>query len=241
MIRLENIGKCYSLRTDKAFLLRDCLLGLVGKRPRMHEFWALRGVSLHVRKGDALAVIGRNGAGKSTLLGVIAKTIYPTEGRVTTEGRVCALLELGAGFHPDLTGRENIHLNASLLGLGEDEVEAKFKDIVDFAELWQFIDLPIGKYSSGMSMRLGFSVAVHIEPEILIIDEVLAVGDQRFQHKCLERLQLLKARGTTFLLVSHSPDSIRFLCQRAVWIDHGTVQAEGAVEDVLARYAAAPA
>jgi lipopolysaccharide transport system ATP-binding protein len=174
VINLTNIGKCYSLRTDKAFLLRDFLLGLVGRSPKKYDFWALRGVSLSVGKGEALAVIGRNGAGKSTLLGLIAGTIYPTEGTVKTSGRICALLELGAGFHPDLTGRENIYLNAALLGLTEDQVKDKFDRIVEFAELWQFIDQPISKYSSGMSMRLGFSVAIHIEPEILIIDEAIS-------------------------------------------------------------------
>lgn len=236
MIRLEKVSKLYSLRVHKPFLLRDLAGRMVGRRPSTTDFWALRDVSLDVPRGEALGVIGRNGAGKSTLLGIIAGTIYPTEGLVTTEGRVCALLELGVGFHPDLTGRENIFLNAALLGLTEAEVNARLDTIIEFSEIGQFIDMPVGKYSSGMVMRLGFSVAIHIDPEVLIIDEMLTVGDASFRKKCLERISALKARGCTFLLVSHNIEDIRFLCQRAVWIEQGQVRAAGLVDDVVAQY-----
>lgn len=236
MIRLDNVSKLYSLRVNKPFLLRDLAGRLVGRKPSTTDFWALRNVSLEVPRGDAVGVIGRNGAGKSTLLSIIAGTVYPTEGAVVTEGRVCALLELGVGFHPDLTGRENIFLNATLLGLTEAEVRDRFDAIVAFSEIEQFIDMPVGKYSSGMVMRLGFSVAIHIDPEVLIIDELLSVGDANFRKKCLERISALKARGCTFLLVSHSVDDIRFLCQRAVWIHQGEVRAAGLVDDVVAEY-----
>ncbi len=236
MIRLKNVSKRYNLRANKAFLLRDVFLHAAGRKPTTTEFWALRNIDLEVQRGEALAVMGRNGAGKSTLLGLIAGTIFPTDGTVETEGRICALLELGVGFSPDLTGRENIFLNAALLGLTEREVRARFDEIVAFSEIEKFIDTPVGKYSSGMVMRLGFSVAIHIDPEVLIIDEMLTVGDQSFRKKCRERIGALKARGCTFLLVSHSPDDIKFLCQRAVWIHQGEVKLAGDVDTVLAEY-----
>lgn len=236
MIELEAASKQYSLRRDKAFLLRDLMMRAVGRRPGTNEFWALRNVSLKVNRGDSMAIIGRNGAGKSTLLGMVAGTIYPTEGRVRTSGRISALLELGVGFHPDLTGRENVFLNAALLGMSEAEIHKRFDAIVDFSEIEAFIDTPIGKYSSGMLMRLGFSVAVHVDPEVMIIDEIFAVGDQSFQTKCRQRMEELRAGGTTFLVVSHSLDSVKWFCNRAIWLDRGLLMAEGSVADVAGAY-----
>jgi len=238
IININNVSKQYRLRTNKAFILKDLMLGMIGRRPPVREFRALRGVSFTVERGESVAVIGANGAGKSTLLGIIAGTIYPTTGEVRTCGRICALLELGIGFHHDLTGRENVYLNASLLGLTREEVDGRMEDIVAFAEMGQFMDAPIFTYSSGMVMRLGFSVAVHIEPDLLIIDEILGVGDQGFQKKCVTRIMELKEKGATFLFVSHNMANVRSLCRRALWLDHGECRAIGTVEDVLPAYAA---
>ena len=238
MIALRGVSKLYSLRADKQFLLRDIAMRLAGRKPRTMTFWALRDVTLDIRRGESVAVVGRNGAGKSTLLSVIAGTVYPTSGDVITHGRVSALLELGVGFNPDLTGRENVFLNAALLGMEEDDIRARFPDILAFSELEQFIDTPISKYSSGMIMRLGFSVAIHIEPEIMIIDEILSVGDAAFQTKCMTRMQALKERGTTFLVVSHAIGEIQRFCNRGILLDHGSVAADGPVADVIARYRA---
>jgi ABC-type polysaccharide/polyol phosphate transport system ATPase subunit len=236
-ISIAEVGKRYKRRSNRPFFLRELVWRMIGKTTPDQEFWACRNVSFNVRKGEAVAIIGHNGAGKSTLLGMVAGTIHPTSGSVRTRGRVCALLELGAGFHPDLTGKENVFLNASLLGLSEAEAEERFEWIVDFAELRDFIDQPIRTYSSGMWVRLGFAVAVLADPEILIVDEVLAVGDADFQRKCMNRIMEMKQKGTTFLLVSHSADIIRFLCERAVWIEHGVVKQDGPAGYVLDCYA----
>ncbi len=236
VIQLENVSKRYQLRTGKAFLLRDTVGRLLGRPPAQQPFWALRDVTMDVQRGDSVAIIGRNGAGKSTLLGMVAGTVYPTTGRVRTNGRISALLELGVGFHPDLTGRENVFLNAALLGMPEREIRARFDAIVAFSEIEQFIDTPISKYSSGMILRLGFAVAVHIDPQIMILDEIFAVGDQSFQQKCNKRMEELKAQGTTFLVVSHSLSNVQWFCNRAVWIDHGRVAASGSMEAVVAAY-----
>ena len=236
IIKLENVGKHYNIRKDKSFLLRDLIRTVVGLKPTTLSFWALRNVDLEVNEGESVGIIGRNGAGKSTLLSIMTGTVYPTEGTVSTEGRISALLELGVGFNPDLTGRENVFLNAALLGMSEDQIAERFDSILDFSELEKFIDTPISKYSSGMVVRLGFSAAIHIEPEILIIDEVLAVGDQNFQEKCLKRIGELKARGTTFLMVSHSMESLQLLCDRAIWLDDGQVKANGDINGVIESY-----
>lgn len=236
IVDVKGVSKRYSLRADKSFLLRDIGMHLLGRKPATHTFWALRDVSLCVPPGDSVAIVGRNGAGKSTLLGMIAGTIFPTEGSVRTRGRVSALLELGVGFNPDLTGHENVFLNAALLGMSERDIEARYDSIVDFSELHQFIDSPISKYSSGMIMRLGFAVAIHIEPEIMIIDEILAVGDQAFQQKCLARMDALKASGTSFMVVTHSLEHVRRICNRGVWLDHGVVAADGPLDEVLEKY-----
>ena len=238
VIELEDVGKRYILRKQKTFLVHEALKKLVGKRRSGDEFWALRDASTRIYRGDTLGVIGSNGAGKSTLLGLIAGTVFPTLGSVRIHGRVGALLELGAGFHADLTGRENVYLNASLLGLQRDEVEATFDHIVEFSELREFIDFPLRTYSSGMQVRLGFSVAVHIDPEILIMDEVLAVGDTSFQHKCIAKINQFREEKKTMILVSHSPEAVRSLCSRVIWLDQGKIRMDGPSGDVVAAYLA---
>ncbi len=239
-IALEQVGKVYPLRKQKPFLVKEVLDRLIGRgRPRWETFAALKDVSFTIKRGETLAIVGRNGAGKSTLLGIIAGTVYPTRGRVDVQGRIGALLELGAGFHPDLTGRENIFLNASLLGLQKFEVEAKLDQIIEFSELGEFIDVPLWNYSSGMQVRLGFSVAAHIDPEIVLLDEVFTVGDAEFERKCLKRVMEFKAQSKTLLFVTHGPEALRGICERAIWLDHGQVQADGPFDDVLRKYAIA--
>jgi lipopolysaccharide transport system ATP-binding protein len=237
-ITLEQVGKVYLLRKQKPFLAKEVFDRLFRRgKPRWEHFWALTDVSFSIKKGEALAIVGRNGAGKSTMLGLIAGTIYPTQGRVDVQGRIGALLELGAGFHPDLTGRENIVLNASLLGLQKDEVEAKLDQIIEFSGLTDFIDAPLRNYSSGMQVRLGFSVAAHIDPDIVLMDEVFAVGDAEFTHKCLKRVMEFKSQSKTLLFVTHGPGSLEGICDRAIWLDHGHVQADGPFREVLQEYA----
>jgi lipopolysaccharide transport system ATP-binding protein len=203
---------------------------------RREAFWAVRDVSFSIEHGEAVGIIGQNGAGKSTVLKLISRIIEPTSGHIEVNGRIGALLELGAGFHPDLSGRENIYLNGSILGLRRAAIDRKLDQIIAFTELERFIDMPVRHYSSGMRMRLGFSVAAHIDPDILLIDEVLAVGDENFQHKCLDRILELRRRGVTICFVSHGLGSVRRLCSRAIWLDEGFVQARGAVDDVVSAY-----
>ena len=201
-----------------------------------HDFYALKDVSFEINHGESVAVIGGNGAGKSTLLSVIAGLAPPSSGGVTVNGRIAALLELGAGFHPDLTGAENLMLNASLLGLTRKETASLFDSIVDFAGLAEFIEEPVRTYSSGMVVRLAFSVAINLNPDLLIVDEVLAVGDQNFQAKCFERIRDLRRAGKTLLFVSHSPNLVLEFCDRALWLDHGELVMQGEAERVLSAY-----
>jgi ABC-2 type transport system ATP-binding protein len=236
-IVLSQVGKCYYLHKHKVFLVKEILNRLLGKRTAREEFWALKDVTLSIGAGESVAIVGRNGAGKSTLLGLLAGTVYPTLGSVSVTGRIGALLELGAGFHPDLTGRENIYLNASLLGLQKLEVEARFNQIVAFSGLEEFIDIPLRTYSSGMQVRLGFSVAAHTDPKILLMDEVFAVGDREFQLKCRGRIEEFKAQRKTMLFVGHGLDTLRGICERAVWLEHGRVLADGPFEEVQSKYA----
>ena len=235
-IELAGVGKCYFLRRHKVFLAKELLDRLLRRQAEREEFWALREVDIAIGAGESVAVVGSNGAGKSTLLGLVAGAIHPTVGTVSVSGRVGALLELGAGFHPDLTGRENIYLNASLLGLQEQEVDDRFDQIVAFSGLAEFIDVPLRNYSSGMQVRLGFAVASHTDPEILLMDEVFAVGDQEFQRKCVERIHEFKARGRTMLFVGHGLDVLRGICERAIWLEHGRVRADGPLAEVLRGY-----
>ena len=238
VIALEGVSKRFALHHERPRSFQEVFLAVLrGEIRRRHEeFWVLRNVDLRVERGESIALIGPNGAGKSTVLKLVSRIIEPTLGQVHVQGRVGALLELGAGFHPDLTGRENIFLHGSILGLSRPEVRRRFDDIVSFAELERFIDVPLRHYSSGMYVRLGFAVAVHTDPEILLVDEVLAVGDQNFQHKCLERIAEMKKTGITICYVSHDLGTVRKLCSQAVWIEDGLVQAAGDVANTISSY-----
>jgi ABC-type polysaccharide/polyol phosphate transport system ATPase subunit len=237
-IRLDKVSKRFTIRREQSRSFRELLFRLPQRKDygRREQFWALRDVSLAVKPGETVGLIGPNGAGKSTALKLISRIIQPTSGRVSVDGRVGALLELGAGFHADLTGRENVYLNGSILGLDRERIRRRLDEIIAFAELERFIDAPVKHYSSGMYVRLGFSVAVHTDPEVLLIDEVLAVGDQNFQHKCIERILEMQRQGITICFVSHSLGAVRQICSRAVWLDNGTVKAAGDVEDAISAY-----
>lgn len=224
VLRVSNLSKCYQIYERPQHRLMQSIFR---RRKYYREFWALRDVSLEVKRGEVLGVIGRNGAGKSTLLQAICGTASPTTGTIDVSGRVAALLELGAGFNPEFTGRENAFLNATILGMTQDEIAARFDDIVAFSELEEFIDEPVKTYSSGMFMRLAFAVAVHVSPDILIVDEALSVGDVAFRNKSLERIQDLVANGLTVLFVTHDISTLQLLCSRVVWLDHGRVKGEG--------------
>ncbi len=222
IIQFENVSKHFVVKRDRRNSFQERLIGLF--KPHVmpnEEFWALRDVSFAITKGETIGLIGHNGSGKSTTLKLITQILEPTHGRVIVDGRISALLELGSGFHPELTGRENIFLNGSLLGIGRTEMGTKIRDIISFSELEEFIDMPVKHYSSGMYMRLGFAVAISVDPDILITDEVLAVGDEAFQRKCMDRIYALKKRGKTILFVSHGLGQVRDLCDRALWFDHG--------------------
>jgi len=235
VISLEGLGKKFRLTHDRNWTLKATVLN--GHRTRYEEFWALRDLTLEVDHGDTFGIIGGNGSGKSTLLKVLAGILRPDEGRASVDGRLSALLELGAGFHPELTGRENVYLNGAILGFTSREIRRRFDDIVSFAELDRFIDEPVRNYSSGMYVRLGFSVAIHAEPEVLLVDEVLAVGDLSFQKRCLERFARLKAEGRTIVVVSHDLDMVDRLCDRVAWIQNGNLRDVGSSADVIDRFA----
>ena len=231
-VSVEDLGKRYWLQQAIPVTLQDTLIATVrgvGSRP----FWALRDVSFDVGPGESIGIIGANGAGKSTLLRLICGLGRPTTGRVQVRGRVAALLELGAGFHPQLTGAENLYVGAIVAGLRRREVRAIYDSIVDFAELRDFIEQPLRTYSSGMQMRLGFSVAIHVDPAVMIIDEGLAVGDAHFQQKCLKRIESFRGAGKTLVMVSHDMTMIRSFCTRAVWLRRGTLVGDGPIEEVV--------
>jgi lipopolysaccharide transport system ATP-binding protein len=242
----ENLGKRYhrGLHAERG-LLRDSLSRLlrsplsVFRRSREESFWALKDVSLEVREGEVLGLIGRNGAGKTTLLKILSRITRPTTGWAEIHGRVGSLLEVGTGFHPELTGRENTFLSGAILGMGKREIERKFDEIVAFAELEKFIDTPVKHYSSGMYVRLAFAVAAHLEPQILLVDEVLAVGDINFQKKCLGKMGDVAHAGRTVVLVSHQLNQIRRLCQRVLWIDSGELRKNGPTHEVVSAYESA--
>ncbi len=237
VIEFDNVSKRFALQRETTSTVLEAVLGRFRRRTQSEgDFWALRDVSFSIQTGETVGIIGANGGGKSTTLKLISRVLEPTSGQVRVQGRVGALLELGAGFHPDLTGRENIYLNGSLLGLSREEIQRNFDAIVAFAELERFIDVPVKHYSSGMYVRLGFAVAVHTRPDILLVDEVLAVGDATFQRKSLERILELKRAGTTIVFVSHSAETVRSLCQRAIWLDDGRVVADDLADVVLTRY-----
>jgi lipopolysaccharide transport system ATP-binding protein len=240
VVELENISKRYRLSHEKARSFQEIWLGLFrGKQAtQVEEFWALRDVSLKVGRGESVALIGPNGAGKSTTLKIISRIIDPSQGMVSVQGRMSALIELGAGFHHDLTGRDNIFLNGSILGFNRQEMQDRFDEIVSFAELEHFIDTELKRWSVGMVMRLGFSIATSVNPDILITDEILAVGDESFQRKCLWRINKFRESGGTILFVSHDMHAVRDLCERSIWLDHGQVQMDGPTDEVITRYLA---
>ena len=235
-IQLAAVGVRYRVARERVASLKEHAIRVMQRRMQTDEFWALRDVTLEIERGTMVGVIGKNGAGKSTLLKVVARVLRPTAGRVRIAGKVAPLLEFGAGFHYELTGRENIFLNGALLGFTRAQMQEKLQRIVDFAELGDFIDAPLRTFSSGMVARLGFAIATDIEPEILLLDEVLSVGDAAFQQKSFERIQTFRAAGATILFVSHNHDAVRAMCDRAVWLDHGCVLADGAAGVVVDQY-----
>lgn len=255
VIRVENLGKKYIIghqKQERYTALRDViangaksvgqkLLKPLGKKvsdPAFDEFWALKDVSFEIKRGDRVGIIGRNGAGKSTLLKILSRITEPTCGRISIKGRVASLLEVGTGFHPELTGRENIYLNGAILGMSKEEIKRKFDEIVAFAEVEKFLDTPVKRYSSGMYVRLAFAVAAHLEPEILVVDEVLAVGDAQFQRKCLGKMKEVGGEGRTVLFVSHNMPAIRTLCSTAIVLNKGQVVCSGDISHCIASYEA---
>ncbi len=233
-IEVKNVTKSFKLYYDKPSTLKERLVFWNKKKADNHI--VLKDISLTINKGETVALIGVNGSGKSTLLKLMTKIIYPTQGKIVTHGKLTSLLELGAGFHPDFTGRENIYFNAAIFGLTKEEIDARLDKIIEFSELGEFIDSPVRTYSSGMYMRLAFSVAINVDAEILLIDEILAVGDQHFQDKCFQKLEELKKDGTTIVIVSHSLDAIKKLCKRAIWLHEGKVKMDGSDEEVINEY-----
>lgn len=236
MIKADNISVKYLMTYDRVKSIKEYLVQLVKGKIHYEEFWALRDISFEVKRGEVLGIIGHNGAGKSTLLKVISGILKPTSGTVQVNGVVVPMLELGSGFDFDLTGRENIFLNGSILGYSEKFLKEKYDEIVEFSELGQFIDVPLRNYSSGMVMRLAFSIATVVQPDILIVDEILAVGDADFQEKSKKRMLELMGGGTTVLFVSHSLDQIREMCDKVIWLDHGQMKMIGDTQEVCDAY-----
>jgi lipopolysaccharide transport system ATP-binding protein len=246
IIEVKNLSKSYQIgkRKESYYSLRDEMVNLAkkpfqwltGQRENKEKFWALKDVSFSIGQGEVVGVIGRNGAGKTTLLKILSRITPPTEGEAIIRGRVNSLLEVGTGFHPELNGRENIYLNGAILGMRKKEIDSKFDEIVKFAEIEKFLDTPVKRYSSGMYVRLAFAIAAHLEPEILLVDEVLAVGDYKFQKKCLKKMSKVSSQGRTVLFVSHNMASVAQLCSRAILLDAGKIVAEGTTPDVIERY-----
>lgn len=234
VINVDNLSKMFRLYHERTHSLKERVLGR-GKNI-YEEFWALKDIDFEVKEGEMLGIIGANGSGKSTLLKLIARILYPTEGSIRTKGKISALLELGAGFQPDLTGRENIYLNGSILQLTKREIDKRFDEIVQFSGLEKFIDIPLRNYSSGMQVRLGFSVAINVNPDILLIDEVLAVGDESFQGKCSEKIKDFERKGKTIVFVSHALPSVRKLCHLTLWLDKGKIRKRGKTDKVVDAY-----
>ena len=233
-IKVTDMTKTFKLYSDKPNTLKERIVRGWKNKPEIRT--VLNDINLEIKKGETVALIGVNGSGKSTLLKLMTKIIYPNKGKVETNGKLTSLLELGAGFHPDFTGRENIYFNAAIFGLTKQEIDKRLQDIIDFSELGDFIDSPVRTYSSGMYMRLAFSVAINVDAEILLIDEILAVGDQHFSDKCFAKLEELSASDKTIVIVSHSLPAIRTLCKRAVWINDGVVAKDGDCGEVIDAY-----
>lgn len=234
VIKVNNVSKKFKLYHDKAYTLKDKVM--FWHRNKYEIRWVLNNISFEVNKGESIGIIGKNGSGKSTLLKLLTKIIYPDTGSITMHGRVAALLELGAGFHPDMSGRDNVYINASIFGLSKKEIDKKYDEIVDFAELEDFMDNPVRTYSSGMYIRLAFAVAINIQADILLIDEVLAVGDIAFQSKCLSKLKEIKEQGSTIVIVSHSLEQIEQFCDKSIWIHCGEAVENGQCGYVHDRY-----
>ncbi|MCL6478015.1 MAG: ABC transporter ATP-binding protein [Peptococcaceae bacterium] len=241
-IRVKNLSKCYLIYDRPQDRLRQSIIPrlqrLIGRQPKNYfrEFWALRDVSFEVKKGETVGIIGRNGSGKSTLLQIICGTLTPTSGTVETKGRVAALLELGSGFNPEFTGRENVYMNGAVLGLSKEEIDARYDDIAAFADIGEFIDQPVKMYSSGMYVRLAFAVSIMSKPEIMIVDEALAVGDMNFQAKCMTALTRIQEAGTTVLFVSHDVGAVKSLCSRGIHLERGELKRIGTAADVAENY-----
>ncbi len=233
-IEVVDVTKKFKIYYDKASTLKEHML--FWKRNKSEDFVALKNINVKIKKGETVGLIGINGSGKSTLLKLMTKIIYPTTGKVITHGKLTSLLELGAGFHQDFTGRENIYFNAAIFGLTKEEIDKRLNDIIEFSELGEFIDNPVRTYSSGMYMRLAFSIAINVDAEILLIDEILAVGDQHFQEKCFNKLEELKNSDKTIVIVSHSLDQIEKLCNRAIWIYDGEVEMDDSPKKVIPKY-----
>ena len=236
-ISINNVSVKYKLFHERSLTLKETAINfLKGKRDKYEYLWALKGINMSIRKGETVGIIGQNGSGKSTLLKVIAKILEPSEGKIQYNGKLSAMIELGSGFNPELTGEENIYLNGAILGLSKRDIRQRFKEIVEFAELEKFIDIPIKNYSSGMYMRLGFALSTTVNPDILIIDEILAVGDESFQKKCFKKLDEFKERGKTIIIVSHDLNSIESICGRAFLIKEGRLAADGPPTEIINLY-----
>ena len=233
-IEVIDVTKTFKIYYDKASTLKEKVF--FWKRNQSEVFTALKDINLTIKKGETVGLVGVNGSGKSTLLKLMTKIIYPNKGKVVTHGKLTSLLELGAGFHQDFTGRENIYFNAAIFGLTKQEIDKRLNTIIEFSELGEFIDNPVRTYSSGMYMRLAFSIAINVDADILLIDEILAVGDQHFQEKCFQKLEELKNSDKTIVIVSHSLDQIEKLCTRAIWINEGVVAMDGQPHDVILEY-----
>ena len=236
IIEVENVSMCFNMATEKTDTIKQYLIKLAKHQLFYKEFWALKDISFSINRGESLALIGRNGCGKSTMLKIIAGVLEPTKGRVNVRGNIAPLIELGAGFDMDLTARENIYMNGAIMGFDRAFMNAHFDEIVEFSELQDFLDVPVKNFSSGMIARLGFSVATIVEAEVLIVDEILAVGDAAFQVKCLQRMEKLLSGGTTLVFVSHSAEQVNRLCKNALWINHGEIKMLGNSEDVTKAY-----
>lgn len=238
IIEVDNVSMCFNLARQKTDTIKEFIVKLAKRKMFFDEFWALRDISFSMEQGDSLALIGRNGCGKSTMLKIIAGVMAATKGKVTVRGNIAPLIELGAGFDPELTARENIYMNGAVMGFDRKFMDRHFDEIVDFSELQEFLDVPVKNYSSGMIARLGFSIATIVDAEIMIVDEILSVGDEAFQVKCEKRMEKLLTGGKTLVFVSHSAAQVKRLCKRAVWLDHGTLQMIGDSETVCDAYQA---
>lgn len=236
VIRFESVSVKYTAPSERFNTFKEYAIRWLQRKVRHESFLALKEVSFRVKRNEIFGIIGDNGAGKSTMLKLIARVLRPTTGRVGVRGRVAPLLELGAGFHPELSGRENVFLNGAMLGFSRKDMQGKFNHIVEFSELADFIEAPVRTYSSGMWARLGFSVAIDVDPDILILDEILSVGDESFQRKCLNRIEDIQHKKATILLVSHNMQLVEAMCQRAIWLDHGALKAIGDARAVVGEY-----